>query len=476
MSGWRGAPARTEATAAPVAAGAVVATTFESPTLRNTRALQIYTPPGFTLAPGDYPLLVVLDSGAYGDYVPVPAILDALIAQKRIAPLVAVMVGNVSRTEELQCSPAYASFLARELVPWMRERYRAGAAPASTVVSGASLGGLAASFAAFQHPDVFGNVVSQSGSYWWTPAQDAAPEWLTRRFAAESPKAVRVSMSVGAMEIPEQLETNRRFRDALAAQGLRRQLLGVQREPQLSQLESRPGPSPRASDRAAAIAGRTQIWPGAAGYRISDMRKTLVAIGIAAAALTPLAALAQTAPAPSAGASSKKWTTPRTPWGEPDLQGTYSNRTITPFERPATVGGREFFTAEEAAALEKRAQEQSGDEGRSKGTRGDVERAYNDFWWDRGTKVTSLRTSLVVDLPDGKVPRADRRGAKARRRRAEASGLSWRRRFRAWRRHLAGSQHVRALHHPRPARSDEPNGLQQQLPHHPGARLRRDPD
>jgi len=133
------------------------------------------------------------------------------------------------------------------------------------------------------------------------------------------------------------------------------------------------------------------------------MRKTLVAIGIAAAALTPLAALAQTAPAPS-GASSKKWTTPRTAWGEPDLEGTYSNRTITPFERPATVGGREFFTAEEAAALEKRAQEQSGDEGRSKGTRGDVERAYNDFWWDRGTKVTSLRTSLVVDPPDGKVP------------------------------------------------------------------------
>ena len=134
------------------------------------------------------------------------------------------------------------------------------------------------------------------------------------------------------------------------------------------------------------------------------MRKTLVAIVTAVSTLTPLATLAQAPPAPAAGASSKKWTTPRTPWGEPDLQGTYSNRTITPFERPVTVGGREFFTAEEAAALEKRAQEQSGDEGRSKGTRGDVERAYNDFWWDRGTKVTSLRTSLVVDPPDGKVP------------------------------------------------------------------------
>ena len=44
------------------------------------------------------------------------------------------------------------------------------------------------------------------------------------------------------------------------------------------------------------------------------------------------------------------------------------------------------------------------DEGRTKGTRGDVERAYNDFWWDRGTTVTSLRTSLVVDPADGRVP------------------------------------------------------------------------
>jgi hypothetical protein len=132
------------------------------------------------------------------------------------------------------------------------------------------------------------------------------------------------------------------------------------------------------------------------------MRKHVVAIVTAVSTLIPLAASGQASPTPAAGA--KKWTTPRTPWGEPDLQGTYSNRTITPFERPANVGGREFFTAEEAAALAKRAQEQSGDEGRSKGTRGDVERAYNDFWWDRGTKVTSLRTSLVVDPPDGKVP------------------------------------------------------------------------
>ena len=62
------------------------------------------------------------------------------------------------------------------------------------------------------------------------------------------------------------------------------------------------------------------------------------------------------------GQTNGNYKAPRTPWGEPDLQGTYSNRTITPFERAANVNGREFFTREEAAALEKRAQEQGGDE------------------------------------------------------------------------------------------------------------------
>jgi hypothetical protein len=136
------------------------------------------------------------------------------------------------------------------------------------------------------------------------------------------------------------------------------------------------------------------------------MTRRFFILAITLTVLAPLPASAQAprgAPAQSPAAP-RNWTAPRTPWGEPDLQGTYSNRTITPFERPANVAGREFFTPDEVAALEKRAQEQSGDEGRTKGTRADVERAYNDFWWDRGTKVTSLRTSLVVDPPDGRVP------------------------------------------------------------------------
>lgn len=53
--------------------------------------------------------------------------------------------------------------------------------PAQTIVGGGSYGGLAATFAAFQHPELFGNVLSMSGSYWWTPPDESEHEWLTRQ-------------------------------------------------------------------------------------------------------------------------------------------------------------------------------------------------------------------------------------------------------------------------------------------------------
>jgi hypothetical protein len=139
---------------------------------------------------------------------------------------------------------------------------------------------------------------------------------------------------------------------------------------------------------------------------MKSIRIAVSLLTLASAVSTPAAAQDRpaTTAGPTAGAAARPWTTPRTPWGEPDLQGAYSNRTITPFERPANVGGREFFTKQEMAALESQVQQSGGDEGRTKGTVADVARAYNDFWWDRGTKATTARTSLVVDPPNGLVP------------------------------------------------------------------------
>jgi hypothetical protein len=91
--------------------------------------------------------------------------------------------------------------------------------------------------------------------------------------------------------------------------------------------------------------------------------------------------------------------------GQPDLQGTWSNATITPLERPADLAGKQTFTAEEAAAYEKQAAERNNADRRGTNTQTDVAGAYNNFWFDRGTKaVGTLQTSLIVDPPDGHIP------------------------------------------------------------------------
>jgi hypothetical protein len=96
---------------------------------------------------------------------------------------------------------------------------------------------------------------------------------------------------------------------------------------------------------------------------------------------------------------------PRTPDGAPDLQGIWTNQTLTPLERPADLAGKEFFTPAEADAYAKQLVEANNADRRDGPAAADVSRAYNDFWWDRGTKMApTLRTSLVIDPKDGKVP------------------------------------------------------------------------
>ncbi len=92
----------------------------------------------------------------------------------------------------------------------------------------------------------------------------------------------------------------------------------------------------------------------------------------------------------------------RTPWGHPDLQGTWNNSTITPLERPPTLAGREFLTAEEARTLDAAAADRYDQ--RPADAAQDVDAAYNQVWWDRGNTVASRRTSLIVDPPDGRIP------------------------------------------------------------------------
>jgi hypothetical protein len=101
----------------------------------------------------------------------------------------------------------------------------------------------------------------------------------------------------------------------------------------------------------------------------------------------------------------QKWTAPLGPDGHPDLQGIWSNATITPFERPPELAGKAYFTEQEAAEYEKKVVREGNRDRRSTDADADLKGAYNELWFDRGSKVVaSRRTSLVVDPPDGKVP------------------------------------------------------------------------
>src|SRR5688572_361940 len=104
-------------------------------------------------------------------------------------------------------------------------------------------------------------------------------------------------------------------------------------------------------------------------------------------------------------AAAANWTPPRTAWGEPELQGTWDFATITPLERPKELAGKDVLTSEEAAEFERRTLQQRNPDRRDGGAQADVGRAYNEFWWDYGSKVVGTkRTSLIVDPPDGRVP------------------------------------------------------------------------
>ena len=109
----------------------------------------------------------------------------------------------------------------------------------------------------------------------------------------------------------------------------------------------------------------------------------------------------------SISAAGQNWKVPRTPDGQPDLQGTWTNATLTPFQRPAELGDKQFFAEQEAAAYEKQRIQQTNTD-LIEGERGAddlARRAYNNVWMERGTNIVkSRRTSLVVDPPDGRVP------------------------------------------------------------------------
>ncbi len=207
--------------------------TLKSLVLKEDRTLTVYTPPDYDAAKA-CDLLIVFDGELFGGgsapLVPTPTILDNLIAAKKINPTVAILVDNMGkRNRDLPGSPAFADFIANELIPWARKNYRISTGASHVVVAGSSFGGLAASYCAFRHPEAIGNVLSQSGSYWvtkdWQKAVGAPVKEdgeLIGDFMKSKRLPIKFYVEIGRFDQPgNMLGTNRELRDVLQLKGYR---------------------------------------------------------------------------------------------------------------------------------------------------------------------------------------------------------------------------------------------------------------
>ena len=205
---------------------------FKSEILNNERDILVYTPPGYERTKLPYPALYLFDGEDSDGLVFASQTIENLINDGKIPPIIVVRIANPSqaaRDHELSCLPDFADFLARELVPYIRRNYNVSPDPAKTGVSGYSLGGLAAAYAGLKHPEIFGLVLAQSGSFWFEPtgADTAEPNWLAGEFIRAPRLALRFYIEAGVFEVDLQgrggniLETSRDLRNVLLAKGYR---------------------------------------------------------------------------------------------------------------------------------------------------------------------------------------------------------------------------------------------------------------
>lgn len=193
---------------------------FQSKVLGGTRRIWVYTPPGYTEKNSPYNLLVLTDGFQYLNYLSAQVVFDNLIAEGEILPIVCILIESANnRYEELTCNDSFSKFIAEELMPWAHNKYNITRKPQGTIIGGVSLGGLAATYIALKNPTIFGNVISQSGSYWYES------QWLTKQFENAEKLPIEFYLNAGILEDhpyddePIMMEVINNMRDVLLSKG-----------------------------------------------------------------------------------------------------------------------------------------------------------------------------------------------------------------------------------------------------------------
>jgi Enterochelin esterase and related enzymes len=182
----------------PVRYGSLSRHTFTSEHLGNSREIKIYRP---RVAQPARWTLFMFDGQNWQDEYRTANVLDNLIARHLLPPVNVVFIDSLDharRAQELPPNPRFADFMAQELLPWLQQQGIA-LQPQKTILAGSSYGGLASSWVALRYPQLFGNVLSLSGSYWWTPKGEEV-NWLSRQYQQSPRYPLRFWLQAGRFE------------------------------------------------------------------------------------------------------------------------------------------------------------------------------------------------------------------------------------------------------------------------------------
>lgn len=175
--------------------------TLESSHLNQTRTFFVYVPSS-QLIGEQMPTVYVNDGSNYLNLIDTPAILDNLIAQQLIPPVVAVFIPPISENHDYVLDSPYLDFLTKELVPFVQRTYGTDRDPAKTVIVGSALGGMSAVNTVVTSPSVFGLAAGFSAD---VPQGGIV---LLNRVRRGDPQKTRLYLAVGTYETAVDTGTN----------------------------------------------------------------------------------------------------------------------------------------------------------------------------------------------------------------------------------------------------------------------------
>ena len=147
--------------------GMLIKTEIHSKYLNKDISITIYLPPEFD-ENKEYGLALFTDGDEHIELLSANIILDNLISQNKIKPLIGLFIdSNIDRSTELRCDKDFESFIIKEALRCIKDTYKISENPHDNLITGFSLGGLTAGYIGLKHPNIFHNILSQSGSFFF---------------------------------------------------------------------------------------------------------------------------------------------------------------------------------------------------------------------------------------------------------------------------------------------------------------------